>query len=247
MDEEALLAAAYPEVGALAGRRATDRETAVVAGIRCVSRGLDTPWATTAYAMEPPSADGLAEALAWLRARSTSYDVVTRSRHASAAVFRGAGLQPADELPAMVVGRPVHPRPVAGLQVRAAETPTEFLVAYGSHLASLVTDADLADPEHVHLVAILGGKVVGCAQARQAAGTGYVSAVTVLPEARRRGIGAELTDAAGRAARNRGWRPVWLHATSASGPLYRRLGYRLVDVHVELEPAGQAGASTCWT
>ncbi|MGH8968980.1 MAG: GNAT family N-acetyltransferase [Actinomycetes bacterium] len=247
MEEAALLAAACPEVGALSGRGAPGRESAVIGGLRCVRMGLDEPWATRAYAMDPPSGAGLAEALSWLTERSPSYRVVTRAEHATAAVFHGAGLTPADELPALVLERAVAPGAVPGLAVRPARSPGEFLTAYGAELAPLVVDADLADPGQVHLVGLLDGDVVGCARVRRAAGTGYVSAVSVLRAVRRRGIGAVLTEIAGQAALDRGWRPVWLHATSGSAPLYRRLGYRLVDVHVELAPSGQAAARTART
>jgi hypothetical protein len=43
--------------------------------------------------------------------------------------------------------------------------------------------------------------------------------------------------AADLAAADRGWGPVWLHATETSAPIYRRLGYRLVDGHGQLAPS----------
>jgi GNAT superfamily N-acetyltransferase len=186
--------------------------------------------------MRPPSSGGLAAALTWLGERSPSYLVTTRARHATHPVFCAAGLAPAHELPAYVCDRLVAPREVPGLAVRPPRSAAEFLTAYGEELAPLVTAADLADADHAHLVGLLHGEVAGCALARHVHGTGHVSAVTVRQPFRRRGVGAALTAAATRTAVGRGWTPVWLHATRSSAPIYERLGYRRVDVHVQLGP-----------
>jgi GNAT superfamily N-acetyltransferase len=70
-----------------------------------------------------------------------------------------------------------------------------------------------------------GGAVVGVACCAVFATSGWIGAVGVAPEARRRGLGAALTEAAVRWLRERGARTVLLYATEAGRPVYERLGF----------------------
>ncbi|GGC61455.1 GNAT family N-acetyltransferase [Chelatococcus reniformis] len=62
--------------------------------------------------------------------------------------------------------------------------------------------------------------------------TPWVAAVWVEPEHRTRGIGAALVRAAAEAAFARGFDPVYLCATPANSPFYRRLGWRQVEADI---------------
>jgi GNAT superfamily N-acetyltransferase len=70
-----------------------------------------------------------------------------------------------------------------------------------------------------------GGSVVGVACCAAFATTGWIGALGVAPEARRRGLGAALTEAGVRWLRGRGSRTVLLYATEAGRPVYERLGF----------------------
>jgi GNAT superfamily N-acetyltransferase len=124
--------------------------------------------------------------------------------------------------------------PVPGLTVGPARDAAEFLSVYGADLAPLVTPRHLRSPGYRFLVGRMDGVPVACAQVRRAADTAYVSAVTVRPEYRRRGIGAAVSAAATRIARDLTDGPVWLHAEDGPARVYRRLGYVPVDRHVLL-------------
>jgi GNAT superfamily N-acetyltransferase len=69
------------------------------------------------------------------------------------------------------------------------------------------------------------GGVVGVACCAAFASSGWIGALGVAPEARRRGLGAALTEAAVRWLRARGARTVLLYATEAGRPVYERLGF----------------------
>src|SRR5215813_3224214 len=64
--------------------------------------------------------------------------------------------------------------------------------------------------------------------------TGWIGALGVAPEARRRGIGRALTEAAVARLRERGAETVMLFATDMGRPLYERLGFVI------------EGAATAW-
>ncbi|MDX6717627.1 MAG: hypothetical protein QOH30_4185 [Baekduia sp.] len=70
-----------------------------------------------------------------------------------------------------------------------------------------------------------GGGVSGVACVAAFASTGWIGALGVAPEARRRGLGAALTEAAVRWLRARGSQTVLLYATEAGRPVYERLGF----------------------
>jgi GNAT superfamily N-acetyltransferase len=70
-----------------------------------------------------------------------------------------------------------------------------------------------------------GGGVSGVACVAAFESTGWIGALGVAPEARRRGLGAALTEAAVRWLRGRGSQTVLLYATEAGRPVYERLGF----------------------
>jgi predicted N-acetyltransferase YhbS len=75
------------------------------------------------------------------------------------------------------------------------------------------------------LVAERGGRAVGGVCCASFGETGWIGALGVVPQARRRGVGASLADAAAERLRERGARTVLLFATDMGRPLYERLGF----------------------
>jgi GNAT superfamily N-acetyltransferase len=70
-----------------------------------------------------------------------------------------------------------------------------------------------------------GGGVAGVACCAAFGTTGWIGALGVAPEGRRRGVGTALTEAAVRWLRHRGAQTVLLYATEAGRPVYERLGF----------------------
>jgi len=202
--------------------------TAVVAGVRCQRIAIAEPWATQARPTGPADLDLV---LGWLRDHSPQWTVAVPSWLAGRAEY--AGLSEWLTLPMYLLDGQPTAKPVPGLEIGPARDAAEFLVAYGAELAPLVTAEHLAHPAYHHLVGRLDGRAVGCAKVLEVAGTAYVSAVTVLPGYRGRGIGTHLSAAASRLGGERAG-VVWLHAAERARPLYERLGYRLVGEHVLL-------------
>jgi len=96
---------------------------------------------------------------------------------------------------------------------------------FGTQVARLL-EYPRRSPDGVILVAEgEGGGVSGVACVAAFATTGWIGALGVAPEARRRGLGAALTEASVRWLRNRGAQTVLLYATEAGRPVYDRLGF----------------------
>ena len=74
-------------------------------------------------------------------------------------------------------------------------------------------------------VADADGRPVGASACIAFAGTGWIGAVGVVPEARKQGIGGALTEMAVDWLRQAGADPVILQATALGRPVYERLGF----------------------
>jgi predicted N-acetyltransferase YhbS len=79
------------------------------------------------------------------------------------------------------------------------------------------------------LVAERNGRRVGGVCCASFGRTGWIGALGVLPDARRRGVGEALTRAASERLRARGAETVLLFATDMGRPLYERLGFEAED------------------
>jgi GNAT superfamily N-acetyltransferase len=95
---------------------------------------------------------------------------------------------------------------------------------FGTQVARLLEYPRLSPVGEI-LVADGEDGVVGVACAASFGATGWIGALGVAPEARRRGLGAALTEAAVRWLRARDARTVLLYATEAGRPVYERLGF----------------------
>lgn len=152
---------------------------------------------------------------------------------------RGAGLEILLSRPVMVVelgslsGVPAPP----GVRIRPVEGRDEALTLARVDAAAFGTRPEISEAAFAPgLVGVEGARgflawdgdrAVGSAVAQEGAGATGVFGVGVLPEARRRGIGAALTVAVARAF------PAdlsWLVPSEMARPMYERLGFR------DLEP-----------
>jgi GNAT superfamily N-acetyltransferase len=96
---------------------------------------------------------------------------------------------------------------------------------FGTQVARLL-EYPRRSPDGAILVAEgASDSVAGVACCAAFATTGWIGALGVTPEARRRGLGAALTEAAVRWLRNRGATTILLYATEAGRPVYERLGF----------------------
>jgi len=136
------------------------------------------------------------------------------------------------------------PRLPPGLQINLVETDAEtvifertaFLAAGGRPPARTgeLHPAGSQRTTGLHLfIARIEGRPVGTALAMDYGNGVLISAVAVMPEARRRGVGDALTVTALRVAPGR---PATLFATAAGLPLYRRLGFVEIGRHRDCHP-----------
>lgn len=228
------VAEAYTADATVAASGAPGRHTALVHGIRCVVYGVAERWGAQAITFDEPRREAIEAATAWLDERAGASMVMTRARYAGHPAL--AGRVPDHEMPALVL-RDDHAagsRDTAGLDIGPARDRDEYLAVFGAELAALVTAADLADPRRIHLVGRHEGVPVAIAMVRRSVDAAEVGAVAVLPEHRGRGFGTAISAAATRAALATGAELVWLHSTPMSQRIYERLGYRVVDVHLQL-------------
>jgi ribosomal protein S18 acetylase RimI-like enzyme len=95
---------------------------------------------------------------------------------------------------------------------------------FGTQVARLL-EYPRRSPDGEILVADGEDGVVGVACTASFGATGWIGALGVAPEARRRGLGAALTEACVARLRARDARTVLLYATEAGRPVYERLGF----------------------
>jgi GNAT superfamily N-acetyltransferase len=96
---------------------------------------------------------------------------------------------------------------------------------FGTQVARLL-EYPRRSPHGAILVAEGGNAgVIGVACCASFGISGWIGALGVAPEARRRGLGTALTEASVRWLRNRGAATVLLYATEAGRPVYERLGF----------------------
>ncbi|HYU04561.1 MAG TPA: GNAT family N-acetyltransferase, partial [Jatrophihabitantaceae bacterium] len=151
------------------------------------------------------------------------------------AALAGTGLVPALDLGVWITDRRPYLRAPDGVSIGDAADAGEFVAIFGDDLAPLVA-GQIGRPGRAFLVLREQGRAVGCARVTQTGGTAYVSAVTVLPERRGRGLGRLMSAAAtSHAVRQAGL--AWLHCDDGMAPLCEQLGYRRLTTHVDLKPA----------
>lgn len=209
--------------------------TARVAGATCVRFDLPHAWATQACftgQADPPTSEQLTAALAWLEQQSPGgWVVVVREAHV-AAVQQRAGLRVELALQVWTTRTPPAVQRPAGLEIAPATSEVDVLRAYGAELEPLVRGR-IGRPDDTWLVAREQGLVVASARVRHVAGTAFVSAVTVLPAARGRGVGRAISVVATRLGLAQA--PLaWLECEAGVGPLYAGLGYAPLTTHVQL-------------
>lgn len=92
---------------------------------------------------------------------------------------------------------------------------------------ALDADRDGLDPEATHLVAVDAGQILGTCRLVFDNGLARLGRMAVEPDARGRGIGAAILDAAERASRAAGAERIRLHAQTAARSLYERAGFQV--------------------
>lgn len=114
-------------------------------------------------------------------------------------------------------------RPATGGEVDVA---VDLLsrAAFGPTVGRLV-EFPRTSPAGCVLVAEWRGAIRGAACCLSLGATGWIGALGVAPEARRRGLGSELTSGCVDWLRARGARTVLLYATELGRPVYERLGF----------------------
>ena len=209
--------------------------SARVGGATCVRFDLPHPWATQACftgEASPPTSGQLTVALDWLAQQSPGgWVVVVRAAHVEV-VQQRAPLRVELALEVWTTRTPPEERGPAGLEIAVATSEVDVLRAYGAELEPLVRGR-IGQPDDTWLVAREQGLVVACARVRHVAGTAYVSAVTVLPPARGRGVGRAISAAATRLGLDRA-DLAWLTCDAGVSPLYAGLGYAPLTEHVQL-------------
>jgi GNAT superfamily N-acetyltransferase len=96
---------------------------------------------------------------------------------------------------------------------------------FGPHVGRLVTWPWEYDAGTVIVATGRLRRIVGGACCASFGETGWIGALGVIPRARRRGLGAALTEACVQWLRDRGATTVLLHATDAGRPVYERVGF----------------------
>ncbi len=89
-------------------------------------------------------------------------------------------------------------------------------------------ELDEDDQLAMHLVAELGGKIVGTARLVIKGGRAKIGRMAVLRGYRRRGVGKKLLKRVVTLARKRGAKVIFLHAQVPVIPFYEKMGFRCV-------------------
>jgi hypothetical protein len=135
-----------------------------------------------------------------------------------------------------------YSQPPAGLEVRLAQTAAElaqwgavFCAAFneppsaGQAWANATLGFAPAPPAWQPYLAWLDGVPLGASLLFCGAGVAGLYAVSTLPAARRRGVGAAVTLLPLLAAREQGYRYAVLFASRMGYPIYRHLGFTAAD------------------
>jgi len=225
-----------------------------VAGVPVTSLGVPTGWSVQAHVGEQlPDDRQLTELLAALRSLgSHGFQVMVGHEHRHDPRWSRHGLHEVDELPTFALpadtAARLEVRLPPELTVRQAEGRDEFVDVYGGWCggrdlaAALVTGEDVAGGRHEYWVAAADVTPVGTAILHQGERSGHLSGIGVLEQFRGRGYGTALTAwAAVRAADRldpdgRAVDLVWMHASGDGAPLYARMGFDQVDLHVGFGP-----------
>jgi len=247
--------AAMHELAVTAGSGAAHRDAGRCGAVTVSDMGVPHAWAVNAVVGPlPPTADDLAESIAWLRTHDQGAGwLVSVPPSIHDAVAAMADLAVVDSLPlfAMPVARSaaLDASALPGVVISPSSDLEDIVAAYGGWMSDeplarlLVAPADVTDPRRAFLVARLDDAPIGCAFVWWMAGTGYLSGIGLLPQHRGHGVGRALTSAAAAlAARGPagGAAPdvIWMGATEAGASLYARMGFERVDTEVRLGPAG---------
>lgn len=197
------------------------------------------------------------EALDWLRAQGEPFSWYITDSSAPAELRRlleAHGLRLVQSSPGMAVDlaaldehqpgpvgleiSPVTDERALALWVRTGGAGFGIPEALNASVFAALEGVDLGSGSHSRLfLARLDGVPVGTAALILGGGAAGLYSIATLAEYRRQGIGAHLTLAALREARQRGYRIGVLEASAMGRPVYERLGFRQYATHDAYEPA----------
>ena len=247
------LVAAYPTLGQLTGGSVADRDgILMVAGPH--RRALV---ANTAIRTDPnlPPAEVFRRTLAHYGALGFEFDLVTfafRDRDLDDAA-PAAGWEVGIRLPYMVIREPPPDvRPPADPEIRWADPELDHAVvgrivaiAFGEEdderegIRAIFGRPEVIGPDGwPTVVASVDGTDAAVASWAVRRRAGIVGFVSTLPEYRRRGLGALVTQLVTEAAFDAGAELVGLQASPEGLPVYRRLGYETVGDSTIWKPPG---------
>lgn len=198
----------------------------------------------------------IGEALDWLRAQGAPFSWYIT--HTTAPVdlprlLEARGLRQSESSPGMAVDLTALNEEVpapAGLEIAPVAHERELEVwvrastagfgmpdTYVAPIRAALDGLDLGPSARSRLfVARLDGAPVGTAALILGGGAAGLYSIATLSAYRRQGIGAQLTLAALREARQRGYRIGVLEASTMGRPVYERLGFRQYATHHAYEP-----------
>jgi ribosomal protein S18 acetylase RimI-like enzyme len=129
---------------------------------------------------------------------------------------------------------------MTGFQIRAmaaadADAAVALALAQGWRDRHDFYDLVLRTPSCQPLVGTLEGRLVATGLATANGSVGWLSAIVVAADVRRRGFGRAMTDELCRRLRAAGCETLSLEATDAGRPMYERMGFRLVTHYHQLQ------------